>query len=237
MPILREEPPSPAGTCARIHSALEALPAHHGLSSDVPEDGLYFFYESGESNGHDGGPRIVRVGNHPRRPGGLPNRLRNHFSGTKNGSVFRKYLGGALMRRENPNNLCLAPAPGKGHWEKQEAKPCERCRHLEREVSQILRERFWYRCVQIEEREERNRMEEGLVASLAECPRCQASSGWLGSHTYSVAVRESGLWNSEYVGGSPRITDAELRRFETLVRGTVDSRSTAGLRRALEETP
>ncbi len=237
MQVRSEEPSSPVDACARIHSALETLPAHHGLSSDIPGDGLYFFYESGERNGHTGGPRIVRVGNHPHSAGGLQNRLRNHYSGTKNGSVFRKSLGGALMRRENPDNPCLAPAPGKGHWEKQDAKRCERCRQVEQRVSRILQERFWFRCVAIVEREERNRMEEGLIASLAACPCCDASASWLGQLAYSAAVRQSGLWNSDYVSGSSGLSAAELRRFETLVETTLNSLPAARLRGPLEEAP
>jgi len=47
--------------CSRIHSALGTLTLYHDVTHSVPADGLYFFYEDGELNGHDGGPRIVRV--------------------------------------------------------------------------------------------------------------------------------------------------------------------------------
>lgn len=203
--------------CSRVHAALAALPSFHEPSADMPGDGLYFFYEDGETNAHDGGPRIVRVGNHPRRVGGLRHRLRNHYSQSKNASVFRKFLGGAMMRRRNPNDPCLQPSPGQGHWEKQDERPCDLCRPVEVQVSSLLREHFRFRCVAIPDMVERNRMEEGIVASLAACPACKASSCWLGHYAYSTSVSESGLWNSNYVRGSTPLTEEEASRLETLV--------------------
>lgn len=117
--------------CHQIHSVLARLPLL-ASPADVPfGDGLYFFYENGETSEHAPGGRVVRVGNHPRSDGSLRKRLAQHFSGRKNGSVFRKYLGGALLRRRDPDCPCLAPAPGKGHWELQDAETCPECQQLE----------------------------------------------------------------------------------------------------------
>jgi hypothetical protein len=208
---------SKAEFCARIHAALETLTWHNDVSSKVPADGLYFFYEDGECNRHDGGPRIVRVGNHPRRIGGLRDRLRNHYSGSKNGSVFRKFLGGAIMRRRGDNDSCLQPAPGQGHWEKQDAKTCSRCRSIEEEVSRLLRERFRFRCLEVIDKGERNRLEEGVIAVLASCPKCEPSPDWLGRYAYNLDVGESGLWNSNYTKNGVPLTLEELTRFVHLV--------------------
>jgi hypothetical protein len=195
------------------------LPIRRSIDG-VPSDGLYFFYEDGEINSHDGGPRIVRVGNHPRAVGGLGNRLRNHYSGNKNGSVFRKFLGGALIRRRNPNDVCLQPGPGRGHWERQDERTCSRCKLVEQEVSRLLRERFSFRRVGIVSRSERNRMEQALIASLARCPKCEASPMWLGRYAYSSNVRGAGLWNSDFIDSVP-LTISELARFESLAQRTV----------------
>ena len=212
----RGHTPDTEEVCAAIHDALESLPL---LSSptDVPFlDGLYFFYEDGETSRHAPSGRIVRVGNHPGSVGGLVRRLRNHYSGRKNGSVFRRLLGGALIRRRDPDSLCLAPSPGKGHWEHQNDKACERCQPLEEEVSQLLRSSFRFRCVMVEDREERNELEAALVATLAACPVCGPSTSWLGRYAYSDKVRSSGLWNSQFVGG-PTVTERQLERFRRLV--------------------
>jgi hypothetical protein len=208
--------------CREIHSALRALPLL-ASPAEVPfRDGLYFFYEDGERSEHAADGRVVRVGNHPGSVGGLVQRLGNHYSGRKNGSVFRKFLGGALLRRRTPDSPCLAPSPGKGHWEHQNDKACERCRPLEEEVSQLLRSSFRFRCVEVVDQAERNELESVLIATLAACPVCGPSATWLGRHAYSDKVRSSGLWNSDDVGG-PTITAHPLERFQSLAQATLEA--------------
>ena len=160
---------SPQETCGAVHDLLKPLPVVEQPDGVSIKDGLYFFYEEGESSSHASEGRIVRVGNHPRSDGTLARRLRQHYRGGKNGSVFRKFLGGALMRAESPNHPCLTPGPGQGHWERQDEKPCDRCRPVERRVSLLLRTSFRVRCVFIPDRMERNRFEALLIASLSSC--------------------------------------------------------------------
>ena len=211
--------PSAKEACRQIHSALVELPLLVS-PADVPfGDGLYFFYEDGETSEHAPDGRVVRVGNHPHSDGSLRKRLAQHFSGRKNGSVFRKFLGGALLRRRDPDCPCLAPAPGKGHWELQDAKTCPRCQPLEADVSALLRTSFRFRCVMIEDRPERNELEELLIATLDACPVCRASPSWLGHYAYSDKVKTSGLWNSRGVGG-PAISRHQLERFQNLARAS-----------------
>jgi hypothetical protein len=51
--------------------------------------------------------RIVRVGTH-REQDNLQRRLRYHYSGNKNGSVFRKHIGGAILAQADPNDPRLS---------------------------------------------------------------------------------------------------------------------------------
>ncbi len=193
-----------------------------GHPDDVPvSNGLYFFYQQGELSAH-GGPRIVRVGNHPRSQDGLVRRLQRHYSGSKNGSVFRKFLGGALMRRRDSGHPCLQPGPGTGHWERQDAKTCEVCRPIEREVSSLLRDEFRFRVVRVVDRGFRNLMERKLIAYLSACPHCGPSENWLGRYAYSKKVVPSGLWNSQYVGKNIPASLGEWNRFARLVDETRD---------------
>ena len=218
----RGHTPDTEEVCAAIHDALESLPL---LSSptDVPFfDGLYFFYEDGETSEHGAPGRVVRVGNHPRSSGGLRKRLRQHYSGRKNSSVFRRILGGALLRRRDPASPCLGASPGKGHWEHQNDKACERCQPLEKEVSQLLRSSFRFRCVEAVDQAERNDLEKVLIATLAACPVCRPSATWLGNHAYSDKMQSFGLWNSDHVGGPP-ITAHQLERFRSLARATLEA--------------
>jgi len=87
-------------------------------------------------------------------------------------------------------------------------------------VSQRLRESFSLRCVRIDDKEERNRFEAHLIASLGACEMCQPSPSWLGRYAYPPGLRVSGLWNSEFVG-SLGLTSSELRRFQELVEGSL----------------
>lgn len=203
--------------CAQVHQSLKELPFFSAPKKSLPDNGLYFFYEEGEISGHDGEPRIVRVGNHPKSQDNLINRLKQHYRSSKNGSVFRKYLGGALIRQSCAEHPCLQPGPGKGHWEKQDAKTCDICKPFEIEVTNLLLTRFRFRCVKIDNMKERNRMEEGLIATLARCPRCRPSPAWLGRFAYNTKVQDSVLWNSEYVEGSNSLNRQELARFEELI--------------------
>jgi hypothetical protein len=205
--------------CAAIHELLTQLPLFE-TPDEVPfANGLYFFYENGESSEHAPAGRVVRVGNHPRTQDRLRARLKDHYrtrEGAKNGSVFRRYVGGALLRRDDAKSACLEPSPGAGHWERQGATACQRCRDYENAVTAYLSRSFGFRCVRIDDTEERNRFEALIVATLAACSTCQPSAGWLGRYAYSTKVHSSGLWNSEFVGG-PTIGSPDLARLHELV--------------------
>jgi len=185
--------------CAQIHKSLETLPTFKEPSKVPFSNGLYFFYQKGETSIHALNGRIVRIGNHPRSQNGLKRRLTMHYSGNKNSSVFRKHLGGAILRKTDPNHPCLAPGPGQGHWEKQHMHTCERCNLIETEVSKLLRSDFWFRCIEIKDQNLRNTLEKKLVATISLCPTCKPSDAWRGKFAYSENVRNSGLWNSDYV--------------------------------------
>jgi hypothetical protein len=188
---------------------------------------LYVFYERGETSPHAAKGRIVRIGNHPRTQDRLVPRLRDHYSPGKNGSVFRKFLGGALLRRESVAHPCLAPGPGKGHWEKRDATPCRKCQPLEEQVTVVLRTTLSFRCVAIEEQGLRNALERAIIGSLSQCSVCGPSAQWLGRCAYSEKVQSSGLWNSQHVFG-PAMTSADIKVFERLVAKTVAQRGRPG---------
>lgn len=213
------DPVDAATGCARIHAALITLPSWTQPASVPFTNGLYFFYERGERSQHAPGGRIVRIGNHPLAQGRLVGRLSDHYNprpGAKNFSVFRRYLGGALLRRYDPSSPCLQPAPGQGHWEKQGGKTCSLCADIEQAVSELISSAFTFRCVRIEDGAERNDFEKRLIATVAACPECRPSDGWLGRHAYPQPVRASGLWNVQHVGEQPA-TGQQLRRFDELV--------------------
>src|ERR1017187_819595 len=67
-------------TCEWLHEVLAPLPvvAYPFDLKRLPRNGIYFFYEQGESWGHSGSwPRIVRVGTH--KEGNFRSRISEHF--------------------------------------------------------------------------------------------------------------------------------------------------------------
>jgi hypothetical protein len=211
---------TPERLCERLNKLLNLLPPFKEPSRVPFNNGLYFFYEKGEISRHAPDGRIVRIGNHPRSQDSLKRRLRMHYSGGKNGSVFRKFLGGAIMRRMNPNSLCLQPHPGQGHWEKQDMHACENCKPVENQVQQILKTNFWFRCIEIREQELRNTVEKKLIATVSLCPVCKPSEGWLGKFAYSDNVQKSGLWNSDYVFDKKILDESEIKRLAEIIEHT-----------------
>jgi len=129
------------------------------------------------------------------------------------------------MRRQDPNHPCLKPAPGKGHWEKQDEKACGRCRPTENEVSALLRQQFCFRVVKIDDMNSRNLMERKLIGTLSGCSSCQPSKDWLGYYAYGQKVRRSGMWNADYVNERCTIFPNEWHRFVAAISETMSDLS------------
>lgn len=185
---------------------------------DLPDNGLYFFYEEGERfhAGEKARDRIVRVGTH-REQDRLPDRIPIHFQGDKNSSVFRRHLGGAIIQRENPSD------PRLRHWLEQDTPTFV---NIEEKVSRELREHFSFRCVKVEDRNERIELEERLIATLANCSTYHPSPNWLGLFAVREKIRESGLWNEQHVDSERYIRPRDLLRLEELVHESAVNEST-----------
>lgn len=205
--------------CCQIQKMLLKSPSYYSPEEVPFNNGLYFFYEDGETSKHSPRGKVIRIGNHPRVQNRLIGRLQDHYYGGKNGSVFRKLLGGALIRRANSKDLCLK------HWEEQDSPTCPKCKPVEKKVSKLMRDKFKFRCVHIKNKKLRNRMEKILIATLSLCPACSNSTKkWLGRYANSKKdkVRKFGLWNSQYAGEEKYIiTESELKEIKQLVKSTI----------------
>jgi hypothetical protein len=193
---------------------------NHTVKKDrLPSSGVYLFFEKGEYVQIDGKiyDRIVRVGTH-NKDGNFPGRIRQHYgnkgsstkedlSGNKNGSVFRKHLGGAIMRRENPND------PRLREWLKQMGQSYT---DIEEKVSRTLRENFTFICFPVDTKEERLSIESGLISLLAHYPLGQPSEEWLGRFAYSPVIRSTGLWNTKETDKKP-LDNRQLERIVSLM--------------------
>ncbi len=61
--------------------------------------GVYFFFESSETRGNGGEPRVVRVGSHTGAQSTIESRVVGEHAIDWGRSVFRNHLGSALIRQ------------------------------------------------------------------------------------------------------------------------------------------
>jgi hypothetical protein len=87
---------------------------------------------------------------------------------------------------------------------------------IEKEVSEVLRSKFFFRVIPTNSAEERKEFEEKIIATISACPVCKPSEKWLGNFAWSEKVRRSGLWNSNFVDSFKRLTEEDLMRLKQL---------------------
>jgi len=124
--------------------------------------------------------------------------------------VFRKHLGGALLREANPSDTRL------NEWLRQGGRSFL---EVEEMVSRQLRGNYTFCCFCVDLPEERDSLERGLIALLAQNPIGGPSAGWLGNHAASEKIVQSGLWNNQHIKATP-LTFDQLQRVEKLIAAT-----------------
>jgi len=196
--------------CWRIHELLADRISFKEPSQELPLNGIYFFYEDGEYCEKDGIKleRIVRVGTHIKQDN-FQKRIHYHYNGNKNGSVFRKHLGGAMIARDNLDYPPLSRWLAKG----------TRFQELECRVSELLQKSFRFRCIEVEDGNERLALEKCLIATLSRCEHCKHSQNWLGIYAKDPRIELSGLWNIRHTKRVGRLLDGNwFPRFEQLLK-------------------
>ena len=96
---------STANQCELLHKLFnqQKIYTYSQIDSIEFENGIYIVFEKGERYGQYN--RIVRVGTHT-SPNRLKNRLRDHYiRANKDGSIFRKNIGKALLNRRHDGYL------------------------------------------------------------------------------------------------------------------------------------
>jgi len=222
--------------CRRLHEVLCNAPEMRWPFEfdDLPSNGIYFFYEDGEVWGHGGDDqRIVRVGTH--REGNFRSRMADHYivnerkmdfdknkAAPKDRSIFRKNLGRALLHRDhdpyeviwNIDFTTRAFREEHGH-----RRDIEKERQLERDITQLLREQFTFRWIELEGQDRRmgsKGLEAGLIGTLARCDECDPSKNWLGRLSPKAKIVSSGLWLLQHLG-APELDEDSIKEIEDLV--------------------
>lgn len=199
---------------------------------DWPERGVYFFFAADETRADDDLPRVTRVGTHAvsgDSGASLWNRLRDHrgtFSGNHadggnhRGSVFRLRVGEAFVRRDG----LQSEYP---YWGEGSSAPADGVRDeehpMEQRVSDYIRNLplLW---LEVDDEpgpdSDRAYLERNAIALLSNVDDDAIDArddGWLGAHSASSRIRNSGLWNVDHVDES--FDPAFLDRLEQYVRG------------------
>jgi hypothetical protein len=178
--------------------------------SGWPERGMYFFFEEGEFREDGVSPRVVRIGTHAvsaNSKAKLWTRLRLHRGnqnggGSHRGSIFRLRVGEALIQKNGFSND-IGRSWGTGKAAAKNIRLAEA--PLELAVSEyICRMPFLWVAVDdipgpqsMRSYLEKNSI--GLLSNFETAPIDSPSPNWLGKLSAEQKIRESGLWNSDYV--------------------------------------
>ena len=208
--------------CKWLHQQLEQLPIINFpfKLEQLPENGIYFFYENNEIWGHDGNkPRIVRIGTH--KKGNFKSRIKEHYLWDESKmnfdrnkpkpsdrSIFRKNIGRALPNRDN-DDYSQTWEIDFTTTENRESlgykRDIDKEKRTESKITKILRQRYFFRFIIIDAQTERmgnKGLESSLIGTVASCKLCKPSDNWLGTHSSKKQIKKSGLWLVQHLKAS-----------------------------------
>jgi hypothetical protein len=185
------------------------------LEDITDSNGLYVLFEKGESfNGVD---RIVRIGSH-KGNNRLVKRLGDHFLSTKQRkSIFRKHIGRCFLNIVNDDYLDSWNKPFNKKVDKERYKDVVNLdyeKDYENRISDHISNNLSFTVIpKIYSKIMRDKIEEGLIAILAQSNERISSSAWLGNNHPDPRIGRAKLWNIQHVGG----TKLTLQEFVEMV--------------------
>jgi len=211
--------------CEIVHQLLCQLPKYDKTPSEygkkIPKNGIYFWYEEGETR-NGGGLRVTRVGINETR--NLRERIKEHYDSDRIGSSFRKDIGAALMDKNGETSFEIK------EWRKNRKKSDPRFNdpkfeYYECLVTHEIKKRFSYCVLKIDDFCERSVLEILLIALFSNCNHCPPTCAWLGKYSDKPEICNSGLWNDKYVLCSYKFTECGLDRLKQLIDETLNYKS------------
>jgi hypothetical protein len=168
------------------------------LTQDIDDGG------ERKSSDHGNGkvrPRIVRIGTH--KDNNFRSRISEHFLLNESAmnftdrhqkpsdrSIFRKTIGRALLnKRGDTDYLEVWKIDFTSTTKKINYSPLrniEKQRSIESEITQLLRENFYFRFIPLKGQEKRigkTGIESRLIGTVAQCNICRPSENWLGRYS------------------------------------------------------
>ncbi len=225
--------------CKWLHEQLELLPVvkFPFRLEQLPDNGIYFFYEEGEIWGHGGNkPRIVRIGTS--KDGNFASRIKEHFlldeskmnfdinkPTPSDRSIFRTNIGRVIVNMKKNDYLKIWEIDFTSK-ENRDKYGCMRNIELEKEIeseiTQILRQRFSFRFIVMNTETERmgaKGLESKLIGTVASCTLCKPSDNWLGNHSPKPKIRNSGMWLVQHLK-SKGLADNDKRSMQNIIKLT-----------------
>jgi len=177
-------------------------------------NGIYIVFETGEK--YRNIDRIVRVGTHI-ADGRLRARLKNHFiRENKNCSVFRKNIGMAILNRNDDRYLETWRSNIKPIKDIDGFDPVYQ-KQIESAVSRYIHERLTFTCFHVATKEERLRLETGIISTLNKASDFSQSPEWLGHFSPLTNIVKSGMWLEKGLNGN-EISSSEYETISSYCR-------------------
>lgn len=172
----------------------------HAPDPNLPLNGVYLFFEKGQrlsilNQQYD---RVVRIGINE-KPNRFRDRVRGHYRGNIEGSVFRENVGWALLETSGRK-------PKENYGTKKQYRLQNSGGPLEEDISKLFSTEFTFKAFDMDF-EKLYLDESTLLAAFSIYYQCKIFSkqldlgDWLGLHSYSRQdrIKRSGLWNCEGV--------------------------------------
>ncbi len=186
----------------------QMIPFHELNSKQLSKAGVYFFFDRNESTRFYSQEtlRVVRIGTHGVSGGSkslLWQRLRTHRgnddgTGSHRSSIFRLHVGNAILASQNRS----ISSWGIGDNASKDIRTSER--ELEIEVSRYLGDLLVAHLPIVDAASadsDRSYIEKNSISLLTEGGPIDAqSTRWLGNFSSVRQIKNSGLWNVNYVG-------------------------------------
>ncbi|WP_394899557.1 DUF6884 domain-containing protein [Clostridium paraputrificum] len=197
--------------CYDIHKFFNSLKRYnYNTIDEIPfENGIYIFFENGEI--YKDLDRIVRVGTH-RSDNRLKNRLRDHYKPNKDGSIFRKNIGRAILnyKHDSYSKVWEINYSNENNKEKYlDRRDLKKEEEIESRITSYLKNKFSFTCIEVKNAADRIRLEEGIIATLNMDKDFCPSEKWSGRFSPEYEIRNSGLWLKQGLDATP-LTNEEI---------------------------
>ncbi len=204
--------------CKWLHEHLEQLPLIRFPFdlNQLPENGIYFMYEEGETLcKNENKLRIVRIGTH-NKDGNFRDRIAEHYlfdeskmnfdqnkPAPHERSILRKHIGSALVNKRCDPYLSIWEEIDFTFREMREKfghqRDIPKEKTLEYEITERIRLQLFFRFIIINDKAIRKELEKAFIGTIAYCSICKPTNHWLGNFSPKNKIKESGLWQVQHL--------------------------------------